>query len=240
VTRGKLIWLLCVVLVAGVVIGSRIVGNQPSGTDVMPAPGSPSRAQVENLVAEVRVVAARPHPGGYERDCGGRSACVFGPAWTDETDAPGGHDDCDTRNNVLAVQLTAVSYRDGPRPCIVVAGELADPYTGAMIDFVKSRPSEVQIDHVYPLAAAWDMGASRWPIEQRRRFANDMADNLLAVSGPANQSKGDRTPERWLPPNPAYHCFYAGKYLTVAVRYGLPVTEGDRDALLRVAAGCEP
>lgn len=208
--------------------------------DVTPAPGSPTRAQVEQLVAAVGVIAARPHPGGYERGCGAGQACVFGPAWTDDTDAPGGHDGCDTRNDVLAVQLAAVVYRDGTRACVVVTGRLADPYTGRRVDFDKARAGDVQIDHVYPLAAAWDMGAATWPIEQRRRFANDVAENLLAVTGSVNQAKGDRTPADWLPPNPAYHCFYAGKYLTVAVRYGLPVTQGDRQALLRVAAGCDP
>ncbi|MCX5043615.1 HNH endonuclease family protein [Aldersonia sp. NBC_00410] len=210
------------------------------GTDVTPAPGSPSRTQVEQLLTAVGVIAARPHPGGYQRGCGAGQACVFGPTWTDDTDAPGGHDGCDTRNDVLAVQLTAVTYRDGTRACVVVAGRLADPYTGRSVGFDKARAGDVQIDHVYPLAAAWDMGAGAWPVEQRRRFANDVAANLLAVTGSVNQSKGDRTPADWLPPNPAYHCFYAGKYLTVAVRYGLPVTAGDREALLRVAAGCDP
>ncbi|MBD0322389.1 MAG: HNH endonuclease, partial [Aldersonia sp.] len=62
--------------------------------------------------------------------------------------------------------------------------------------------------------------------------------NLLAVSGAANQAKGDGTPADWLPPNRAYHCFYAGKYLTAAVRYGLPVTTADHDTLAEVAQLC--
>jgi hypothetical protein len=238
VTRGKFMWLLCLVLIAAVLAGVRILDGELGDDGMPPAPGSPSRAQVELLVGEVTILSARPHPGGYERGCTKELACVFGPAWTDETDAEGGGDNCDTRNNVLAMQLRAVSFRERDRPCTVVAGELDDPYTGRRIEFSKSRASEVQIDHIYPLAAAWDMGASRWPIAERRRFANDIADNLLAVSGKANSSKGDRTPEKWLPPNPAYHCFYAAKYLTVALRYQLPVTAGDREALLRVAETC--
>ena len=82
------------------------------------------------------------------------------------------------------------------------------------------------------------MGASTWPPERRLRFANDVTFNLLAVNGADNQDKGDQTPQDWLPPNPAYRCFYAGKYLSVAVEYGLPVTLADRDALAEVAERC--
>ncbi len=68
-----------------------------SAAPVAPAPGSPSRAQLEQLLAEVRVITERPRPGGYERGCGHGQGCVFGPSWTDDYDGPGGHDGCDTR-----------------------------------------------------------------------------------------------------------------------------------------------
>ena len=203
-----------------------------------PAPGSPLRAQLEELLTRVTEVPKRPHPGGYERSCQSGKSCVFGPAWTDDTDAPGGHDGCDTRNNVLAAQLTAVEFRPGTHNCVVLAGKLADPYSGENAQFAKASAGDVQIDHVYPLAAAWDMGASTWPLDRRMRFANDVQYNLLAVSGAINQAKGDRTPADWLPPAGAYHCFYAGKYLTVAVQYQLPITSDDRRVLTRIAKGC--
>ena len=64
-----------------------------------------------------------------------------------------------TRNDVLAAQLTAVQYRGRSR-CVVIAGTLlADPYTGRWIEFRKATATRVQIDHLYPLARAWDMGA---------------------------------------------------------------------------------
>ncbi|WP_051161097.1 HNH endonuclease family protein [Nocardia transvalensis] len=203
-----------------------------------PAPGSPTRAQLDGLLSVVRVVERRTHPGGYQRGCRSGEGCVFGPAWSDDHDGPGGHDGCDSRNSVLARQLTEVRYRPGSRDCVVVAGVLQDPYTGTRIDFDKAQAREVQIDHVYPLAAAWDMGASAWPLPQRIRFANDIDFTLLAVDGRTNEDKGDRTPADWLPPARAYRCFYAGKYLTAATQYDLPVTVADRDALERVARGC--
>ncbi|MEV6771550.1 HNH endonuclease family protein [Nocardia sp. NPDC051030] len=214
------------------VSGCSMIGGQ-----VPPAPGSPTRAQLEQLLGSVRVTAKRGHPGGYERGCKSGQGCVFGAAWSDDQDGPGGHDGCDTRNNALARQLTEVAFRPGST-CVVVGGTLSDPYTGQRIGFAKAEAKAVQIDHVYPLAAAWDMGASGWPLDRRLRFANDLDLNLLAVDGKTNQDKGDRTPADWLPPARANHCFYAGKYLTVATRYDLPVTRADRSALERVARAC--
>ncbi|WP_069165001.1 HNH endonuclease family protein [Nocardia altamirensis] len=205
---------------------------------VPPAPGSPTRVDVERLLAGVRVVPNRPHPGGYERGCKAGQGCVFGPAWTDDNDAPGGHDGCDTRNNVLAAQLTEVRLRQGTNDCVVIGGILTDPYTGKRIPFEKAEADKVQIDHVYPLAAAWDMGAAFWPIDRRIRFANDLDTNLLATDGRTNQAKGDKTPAEWLPPARANHCFYAGKYLTAAIHYDLALTVADNMALQAVARNC--
>nr|WP_245673655.1 HNH endonuclease family protein [Nocardia lijiangensis] len=209
-----------------------------SAGPVAPAPGSPSRAQLEQLLAEVRVIGERPRPGGYERGCGHGRSCVFGPSWTDDYDGPGGHDGCDTRNNVLAAQLTDVRFREGTRDCVVVSGTLHDPYTGDRSAFRKADARTVQIDHVYPLAAAWDMGASTWPPQRRVRFANDVETTLLATSASVNQAKGDSTPGEWLPPSRTGHCFYAGRYLTVAVRYDLPLTAADHVTLHDIARTC--
>ncbi|APE33446.1 deoxyribonuclease [Nocardia mangyaensis] len=226
---GKLIWVLCAVLfVAGCGV---LVPDQT----VAPAPGSPSRAEVTALLDTVRVVASRPRPGGYERGCKAGQGCVFGPAWTDDTDAPGGHDGCDTRNNVLAAQLRDVVTRGR---CVVVEGVLADPYTATDIPFRKAEGGRIQIDHVYPLAAAWDLGAAGWSRDLRLRFANDLSVNLLATSAAVNQAKGDKTPGTWLPPARANHCFYAAKYLTVAVDYDLPITAADNAVLHDIARDC--
>lgn len=225
----KWAWLLVTVLaVTGCAV---LTPDDP----VLPAPGSPTRAEVSALLDRVRVISARPRPGGYERGCKSGQACVFGTAWSDDTDAPGGHDGCDTRNNVLAAQLREVVQRGR---CVVVEGVLTDPYTGTDLTFRKSDGGRIQIDHVYPLAAAWDMGAAHWPAERRLRFANDLSVNLLATGASINQAKGDDTPADWLPPARPNHCFYAAKYLTVALDYDLPITAADNAALHQVARGC--
>ncbi|MFC9892163.1 HNH endonuclease family protein [Nocardia sp. NPDC127579] len=224
-------WLVVALLLA---LTACVRGDEP----VAPAPGSPSRAQVEQLLASVRVIAERPHPGGYERGCDPGQACVFGASWTDDHDGPGGHDGCDTRNNVLAGQLTDVAFRPGTRDCVVVSGTLDDLYSGRRLPFTKAKAREIQVDHVYALAAAWDMGASAWPAERRVAFANDVDLELLATDAAVNQSKRDSTPAGWLPPARANHCFYAGRYLTVAVHYDLPITAADNAVLADLARGC--
>ena len=77
-------------------------------------------------------------------------------------------------------------------PDAVATGTLHDPYTNTTIAFQRGAKvgESVQIDHIVPLAYAWDMGAFGWPDPERLRFANDPA-NLLAVEGQANQDKGD-------------------------------------------------
>lgn len=237
----KKLWVAAALVIAAIVMAtfescdrSDIPGLAPPP----PAPGSPTRAQIETLLDRVAVVAVRPDPRGYERGCKNGEGCVFGPAWTDDYDGPGGHDGCGTRDNVLALSMTEVEFKAGTRDCVVLSGSLDDPYSGERLQFTKSDAGKIQIDHVYPLSAAWDMGADGWAADKRIRFANDIAFNLLAVNGPDNQSKSDKTPSQWMPPNAAYHCFYAGKYLSVAAQYELPITEADRRALASVAPGC--
>lgn len=203
-----------------------------------PVPGSPGRAHVEDLLDRVRVVAARTDVPGYVRDCDTGGGCVFGPAWSDDHPGPGGHDGCDTRNNVLARDLREVVSAPGTAGCVVTAGLLTDPYTGAQLRFRRSDAAAIHIDHIYPLAAAWDHGAAVWPDAVRRRFANDIGYNLLAVDGTVNRAKSDHTPAGWLPPEPGRRCWFAGRYLTVAIRYGLPVSADDHRALTAAAALC--
>ena len=169
---------------------------------------------------------------GYERDCGEGEGCVFGPAWAD-VDRNG----CDQRNDVLHRDLTDVEVREGTRGCVVVAGTLDDPYTGQVVPFVKAEASEVPIDHVVPLAAAWTQGAAAWPAEERRAFANDLG-NLIATTQSVNSSKSDSTAEEWVPPDPAYGCSYATVVVTVKDRYTLSVTPAEARALEDLLATC--
>lgn len=182
-------------------------------------------------LGRVRVVAARPEVPGYKRD-------QFGQAWSDNHAGLGGHNGCDTRNDVLAAQLEARKYR-GKSRCVVIAGTLpVEPYTGKRIEFRKEAASAIQIDHIYPLSRAWDMGAAKWSKQRRVDFANDEAMNLIAADGPANASKGDSGPGEWMPINRAYRCTYVLRYLQVARKWSLPITAADRDSAKAITHIC--
>ncbi len=181
------------------------------------------RARTELAGLDVKGRAPRT---GYER-------AAFGPAWAD-VDRNG----CDTRNDVLARDLTDLTFRPGTHDCVVLSGTLADPYTGATIAFERGPESaDVQIDHLVPLSDAWQKGAQQWTAEQRLAFANDPA-NLLAVDGPANGSKGDGDAATWLPPATGFRCVYAVRQIRVKAAYGLWVTRAEQEALDRQLDRC--
>jgi len=62
-----------------------------------------------------------------------------------------------------------------------------DPYTGMTF----SQASDLDIDHVVPLAHAHRTGGANWSREQKGQFAND-SDNPLAVDDRTNQVKSDK------------------------------------------------
>lgn len=153
----------------------------------------------------------------------------FGPAWKDVD-----HNGCDTRNDILARDLTVQEMRNS---CVITAGQLADPYSGEQIDFRKKDASKVQIDHVVALENAWQSGAYKLTQEDREALAND-PDNLLAVNGHDNMAKGSKSADQWMPPNTAYACTYASKQVQIKSRYALTVTSSEKQALADALATC--
>ncbi len=123
----------------------------------------------------------------------------------------------------------------------VLAGRWRDPYSGALLQLTDARDlaqaEEVQVDHVVPLAEAYRSGAATWTARRRLLFANDEA-NLVAVSAPSNETKGDQDPARWLPHRPA-RCAYARVWVDVKTRWGLSIDAAERSALVRVLASAD-
>ena len=205
--------------------------DQPSRGDVVRAepvtttPATSPQASPALAVLGTLAVKGRAPRTGYDRD-------LFGQRWAD-VDRNG----CDTRNDILGRDLTGVSFKPGTRDCVVLTGQLSDPFTGRAIPFVKEDASAVQVDHVVALSNAWQTGAQQWEPAKRLLFANDPL-NLLAVDGPANSSKGDGDAATWLPPNKGYRCDYVARQVAVKARYGLWVVPPERDAMARVLAAC--
>ncbi|MFB4423872.1 HNH endonuclease family protein [Streptomyces sp. QL37] len=190
----------------------------PEPAVTSPAPGGSALRAVDGLS-----VKGRAPKTGYDRD-------EFGSAWVD-TDRNG----CGTRDDVLAHQLSGVE-RDADG-CKVLSGVLdPDPYTGGRIAFERGR-SKVDIDHLVALSDAWQKGAQQWSDGKRRAFANDPL-NLVAADSSTNRRKGDGDTATWLPPNKAYRCTYVAGQVSVKSKYGLWVTEAERDAMRKVLSSC--
>jgi hypothetical protein len=219
-------------MVAAVAASVLMAGCALSG-----GPAGPNLKSTSAKLDGLRVVPRRVTVPAYDRSCRKSHACVFGPAWSDDVDVAGGHDGCSTRDDVLKSQLRQVQVRAGTHGCVVTEGDLVDAYTGDQVHFTKSAADRVEIDHVFPLAASWDFGASGWTLRQRRNFANDPR-NLLATSEAVNRAKSDKTPSGWSPPTGGGTCTYARVYVGVAYAYGLAVTTADRRALRAMLKEC--
>lgn len=159
---------------------------------------------------------------GYERE-------AFGPGWL--VDQSG----CDTRSRVLAEE-SRVPVTRGADGCTVAGGDWLSLYDG----YSTPNPEELQIDHMVPLAEAWDSGANVWPPEQREQYANDTLrpDALIAVTAATNQSKSDRDPAEWMPPNRDAWCRYVDAWITQKAAWQLTIDVGEHDALSNVLATC--
>ncbi|WP_307793778.1 HNH endonuclease family protein [Actinotalea soli] len=223
-----------VVLLAGALLSATQTGEELGLPDVLGArpPGylvtvSAERlASVEAALGTIEIKGRAPRTG-YERE-------QFGPAWAD-VDRNG----CDTRNDILARDLTDITVKDGTQGCVVLTGTLLDPYSGETIAFERGeRSAEVQIDHVVPLSDAWQKGAQQWTAEERQEFANDPA-NLLAVDGDLNQQKGASDAATWQPPNRGFRCAYAVILIEVKAAHGLWATQAEHEALDRELGRCE-
>lgn len=203
-------------------IGALVVGITPSATSA--AEQQPGLA---TAVLETLAVKGRAAKTGYTR-------AQFGQAWAD-VDRNG----CDTRNDMLKRDLTAITYKAGTRNCVVASGVLVDRYSGETINFVRGNVTsmEVQIDHVVALSNAWQTGASKLSADQRKALANDPM-NLFAVKGRLNSQKGDGDAATWLPPLKSFRCTYVAQQIAVKAKYSLWVVAPEKAAMSAILAKC--
>ncbi|MFF4873998.1 HNH endonuclease family protein [Streptomyces sp. NPDC000961] len=144
-------------------------------------------------------------------------------------------DGCNTRNEVLlaeAVQEPAVAAG-----CKLSGGKWVSYYDN--VEVVEA--GKLDIDHMVPLAEAWDSGASTWTPARREAYANDQgaAASLVAVTARTNRSKADQDPATWMPPLPDAHCRYIGEWTATKLRWGLAVDQTENEALKVYAEACE-
>jgi Protein of unknown function (DUF1524) len=185
--------------------------------------GCAEPAQARGLADAVKgLPVASEVRDGYERG-------LF-PHWFDDD-----NDSCDTRSEVLIAEATQPARVSGV--CKIDHGTWLSYYDEREVD----DSSDLDIDHMVPLAEAWDSGAYAWSTDRRRAYANDIGDerSLAAVTASANRSKGDQDPATWMPTSDAARCRYVTEWTVVKTRWSLSVDEAEKVALLTYAAGCD-
>ena len=108
--QRTLLWLAGMAGVA-VIVAAQVVSAQHS--DRSSSSRAPAVRPGSDVLAGTVVVDARVRGSDYRRD-------AFGRAWDDDNDAPGGRNGCDTRDEILARDLsdtTYVSTKRCPGPC---------------------------------------------------------------------------------------------------------------------------
>lgn len=182
---------------------------------------TPAHAQQRDILSLLRTLTVTPESStGYDRE-------LF-PHW----DYLG--DDCDVRDAVLIAEA-----RRGPvtgNACPVGAGRWFSAFDGVTV----RDPSELDVDHLVPLAEAWGSGARTWSTSVREEYANDLgyAKSLIAVTASSNRSKGDQDPAEWLPPRTAYRCTYVASWIGVKYRWRLTIDAREEAALRVLATNC--
>ncbi|MDT0402754.1 MULTISPECIES: HNH endonuclease family protein [Streptomyces] len=188
--------------------------NGPNASAALPTPVSAATARGYLATLDVRTESRT----GYDRD-------LF-PHWITQSGA------CNTRETVLKRDGSGVVTDSS---CAATSGSWYSPYDGA----TWSAASDVDIDHLVPLAEAWDSGASAWTTSRRQSFANDLTrPQLLAVTDNVNQSKGDQDPATWMPSRTAYRCTYVRAWVQVKYYYDLSVDSAEKSALTNYLASC--
>lgn len=204
---------LALLALGGLATGCRHPQSDGASSAGRPGPSSAS-ANLSTLP-----IADEGPDAGYSRS-------KFGKGWTSH-----GHG-CDTRE--IVINRTDPSARPDNK-CKSRSGHWTSVYDGAQVN----RSTQLDIDHVVPLAEAWRSGAASWTPEQRREFANDLTHpQLLAVSASSNRAKSDQDPGTWRPSERAYWCTYARDYTAIKSHYRLSVDRAEAEALDDMLATC--
>ncbi|KIZ14988.1 HNH endonuclease family protein [Streptomyces natalensis] len=183
------------------------------------AQGHTRVATVRQLVAELPVTGE--HREGYQRS-------KF-KHWVDAD-----KDGCNTRQEVLKQE--AVEAPVQASGCKLTGGQ----WWSYSDDPAVNGPSGLDIDHMVPLAEAWDSGAYDWTAKRRELYANDLAfpRSLVAVTAKSNRSKADKDVAEWMPPAEDAKCQYLDDWVSVKTRWDLSVDDAEHRALQQLAEAC--
>ncbi len=202
-----------------------VVGEPSATTTPQPSAPAPS-AKPSNGVATLTISVAPPTSDipKYDRK-----------DWRHWVDADG---DCqDARQEALIAEAQTTIVYEARDECRVEAGSWFGVYTGESFD----DPSDLDVDHMVPLANAHRSGGWAWSRERKAEYANDLSypNHLIAVQAAANRQKGSKGPEKWRPPRSGYWCQYATDWATIKQTWGLTATQSEVEALREMLATCD-
>jgi hypothetical protein len=205
-----------------------LVASAPLLSPATASAAGPGAARAAGQTITLPVRDALAHLPVAAEDRTGYKRTAF-KHWTDAD-----RDGCDTRKEVLKAEAIIAPVQ-GPG-CALTGGEWYSPYD----DTYFNDAGKLDIDHLVPLAEAWDSGASGWTAKEREAYANDLGDarDLIAVSAKSNRSKADQDPSTWLPPAAGYHCTYVTDWIADKTRWGLSIDPGEQTALQQDLAAC--
>lgn len=177
----------------------------------------------EELLAQLTVAPESDGGLDYDRD-------LYMPRGWLETDRDG----CNVREAVLIAEALSISEVD--QNCRPLDGLWLSWYDGETFD----DPSDLDIDHMVPLAEAHDSGAAGWTAQRRTAYANDLYLHaaLTAVSASSNRTKSADDPAEWKPPLQAAWCQYAHDWIAVKLKWSLTADQPEVDALRTMLDTC--
>jgi hypothetical protein len=142
---------------------------------------------------------------------------------------------CDARKSVIISEAIVKPVVE--KGCVIKGGEWLSIYDNVKV----TEAGKLDVDHMVPLAEAWDSGASAWDDSKRELYANDQTDprHLIAVTGSSNRSKSDQDPADWIPTNKAYLCTYIENWVSIKVRWNLTIDAKEKAALINDIKGCK-
>lgn len=134
---------------------------------------------------------------------------------------------------VILLDKNKKETTDKNSACSIKSGEWKDPYSDTTI----TDPTKTDLDHTSALAATARAGGQSWDSATKEKFANDL-DHLVVTTQKQNRTKSDKTPSEWLPEKQEAHCDYAKVYVNILNKYGLQVTQADKDVLANALGTC--
>lgn len=183
----------------------------------------PETDPYEALLAQLRIAPESDGGIDYDRD-------LYMPRGWLETEQP----ECNVRELVLISEALSISEVD--QDCRPLDGVWLSWYDAETFD----NPSDLDIDHMVPLAEAHDSGAAGWTAQRRSAYANDLylPAALTAVSASSNRTKGAADPAEWKPPLRNAWCQYAHDWIAVKRKWSLTADKAEVDALRAMLNTC--